>query len=96
MSSGADDYDSLVRPIEGMLMKSVYRILQDSHDAEDAFQEGLAKVWINLTKIRRHPNPQALILRIFANVAHDALRKRFRRMRREKSGPAPKSHGGNV
>ena len=96
MSSGADDYNILIRPIEAALMKSVYRVVQDPHDAEDAFQEGLAKAWINLAKIRRHPNPHALILRIFANVACDALRKRIRRIRRENSRPAQQSFGGNV
>jgi len=96
MSSGVDDYNSLIRPIEGVLMKSVYRVVQNPHDAEDAFQEGLAKAWSNLAKIRRHPNPHALILRIFANVARDALRKRIRRMRRENSRPAPESYSGNV
>jgi len=96
MSSGTDDYDSLIQPIAGALMKSVYRVLQDSHDAEDAFQEGLAKAWINLVKIRRHPNPHALILRIFANVAYDALRKRIRRMRREDAKPVSESQGRSV
>jgi len=96
MSSGADDYNVFIRPIEGPLMKSVYRVVQDSHDAEDTFQEGLAKTWSNLAKIRRHPNPHALILRIFANVACDALRKRIRRIRRENSRAAPESFGGNV
>jgi RNA polymerase sigma factor (sigma-70 family) len=95
MGSGEADYNLLIRPIEGALMKSVYRIVQDPHDAEDAFQEGLAKVWIHLAKIRRHPNPHALILRIFANAARDALRKRIRRVRREGSGPASAARAGD-
>jgi len=96
MSSGLHDYNDLIRPIEGTLMKSVYRIVQDPHDAEDAFQEGLAKIWRDLAKIRRHPNPRALILRLFANVARDALRKRIRRIRRENATPALDSYPGNV
>jgi RNA polymerase sigma factor (sigma-70 family) len=53
-------------------------------------------VWLHLGSIRRHPNPHALILRIFANTARDALRKRIRRIRRENSSPASPSYRGSL
>jgi RNA polymerase sigma-70 factor (ECF subfamily) len=72
------DYESLVRPIEDRMIRSVWRIVRDPDDADDAFQEAVATVWKRLARIRRHPNPHALILRICTNAAYDVLRRRTR------------------
>lgn len=65
------------------MMRSIWRIVQDADDAEDAMQEALATVWRRFDQIRRHPNPQALILRICLNAAYDVLRRKIRRRRWE-------------
>lgn len=78
MRSDSSDYDSLVRPIEDQMIRSVWRIVRDPDDAEDAFQEATAKIWKRLRRIRRHPNPQALILKICTDSAYDVLRRRLR------------------
>lgn len=74
-----NDYERFIRPIEDRMMRSVWRVLGDPDEAEDALQEALATIWKRLGRIRRHPNPHALILRICANAAYDALRRRTRR-----------------
>jgi RNA polymerase sigma-70 factor, ECF subfamily len=77
------DYDSLIRPIEDRMIRSVWRIVRDPDDADDAFQEALATIWKRLGRIRRHANPHALILRICVNSAYDVRRRKSRRRRHE-------------
>ena len=74
-----DEYDRLVGPIEERMIHSVWRILGDPDDAEDALQDALAAVWQRLERVKNHPNPQVLILRMCANAAYDKVRRRRRR-----------------
>jgi len=67
-------------------MRSIWRIVRERHAAEDALQDALTIIWKKRHTVARHPNPQALILRIAATQALDALRKSRRRLRREVSG----------
>jgi RNA polymerase sigma factor (sigma-70 family) len=81
MRIDSSDYDTLVRPIENQMIRSVWRIVRDPNDADDAFQEATATIWKRLGRIRRHPNPRALILKICTDAAHDVLRRRLRQVR---------------
>jgi RNA polymerase sigma-70 factor (ECF subfamily) len=84
------DYDSLVRPLESRMMRSIWRIVRQREAAEDALQDALAVVWKKRDRVARHPNPGALILRIAVAAAHDAVRKSRRRIGREIPGlPLP-------
>ncbi|MEN6625184.1 MAG: RNA polymerase sigma factor [Candidatus Sumerlaeia bacterium] len=83
MENHPTDYERFVAPIEDQMIRSVWRIVRDRDDFDEAFQEALATVWKRLDKVRRHPNPHALILRICANAAYDALRRRSRRQKHE-------------
>lgn len=76
-----EEYERLIRPIEGQMMRVVWGITQDPEDAEEAFQEALATIWRKWDRIGRHPNPTALILRMCHNAAYDILRKKIRRRR---------------
>jgi RNA polymerase sigma factor (sigma-70 family) len=76
VKSGETDYERLIRPIEERMVRSIWRIVRDPDRADDTLQDALATVWRRLDRIRRHPNPTALILRICANSAYDALRRR--------------------
>ena len=60
------------------MIRSVSRIIENPDDAADAFQEALATIWRKRMRIRRHPNPHALILRICINAAYDTMRRRSR------------------
>jgi RNA polymerase sigma-70 factor (ECF subfamily) len=81
MGTDSSDYDILVRPIENQMIRSVWRIVRDPNDADDAFQEATTTIWKRLGRIRRHPNPQALILKICTDAANDVLRRRIRHKR---------------
>jgi RNA polymerase sigma-70 factor (ECF subfamily) len=93
------DYDRLIRPIEDRMMRTVWHIVRDPDDADDAFQAALAKVWVNRGKIAGHANPHGLILRICINAAYDVLRQKAKQRRvaalqvlppvRQDSSPSP-------
>jgi RNA polymerase sigma factor (sigma-70 family) len=79
MNDRQREYERLIAPIEDRMMRAVWRISRDPHDTEDAFQEALLTVWKRWDRIRTHPNPHALILRICINAAYDLLRRKARR-----------------
>jgi RNA polymerase sigma-70 factor (ECF subfamily) len=80
------DYDGLVRPMESRMMRSIWRIVRQKEEAEDALQDALAVIWKKRDMVARHPNPQALILRISVAAAYDAVRKCRRRLSHEIPG----------
>lgn len=86
MDSREFNYDDLVRPLEGRMMRSIWRIVRRKEAAEDALQDALAAIWRKRATIARHPNPQALVLRIAIGAAVDAVRKAHRRLRHEVPG----------
>ena len=71
-------YDRLIAPLESRMMRTVWRVVRQSELAEDTLQDALAIIWRKRDRIARHPNPQALILKICLNCAYDSLRKRER------------------
>ena len=80
------DYDVLVKPMEPRMMRAIWRIVRQREAAEDALQDALAIIWKKRDAVARHPNPQALILRISVSAAIDAMRRRMRRLRHETPG----------
>jgi len=78
-------FEQLVKPVEHQMMRSIWRIVRDPEMAKDALQESLTKIWKRLDRIRSHPNPHALILKICLNSAIDSLRKRKRLHQHEKT-----------
>lgn len=86
MEYPAFDYDSLVRPLESRMMRTVWRIVRQKEAAEDALQDALAIIWKKRDTVARHPNPQALILKIAVAAACDAVRKNRRRFSHEVTG----------
>ena len=86
MANREIDYNGLLRPMEPRMMRSIWRIVRQREAAEDALQDALATIWKKRETVRRHPNPQALILRISVDAAYDAVRKSRRRLRHESPG----------
>lgn len=89
MNDQRPEYERLIAPIEDRMIRSVWRIVRDPDDAEDAFQEALLTIWKRWVHVRRHPNPHALVLRICINSAHDMLRRKARRLRWQEAGAIP-------
>lgn len=80
------DYDLHVKPVEGRMLRAIWRIVRHREAAEDAFQDALAVVWKKRDAVARHPRPEALILRIAVTAAIDVLRKDLRRLCHEAPG----------
>jgi RNA polymerase sigma factor (sigma-70 family) len=89
MNDRQSDYERLILPIEDRMMRCVWRIVRDPDDANDAFQEALARIWKNWSAVLRHPNPQALVLRMCINAAHDLLRRKANRLKWQNQGEIP-------
>jgi RNA polymerase sigma-70 factor (ECF subfamily) len=80
------DYDVLVRPMEPRMMRTIWRIVRRREAAEDALQDALTVIWKKRRAVARHPNPQALIIRIAVTAAIDAVRRDRRRLHHETPG----------
>lgn len=72
------------------MMRSIWRVTQNTEDAEEALQEALTVIWRRLGRIQKHANPHALVLRICLNAAYDVLRRRSRQQRREQAASVPR------
>lgn len=57
------------------MSRTVWRIVRDREMARDAVQDALAVLWRRRERVRSHPNPRALVLRVCTNAALDALRR---------------------
>lgn len=81
-----DFYDAFIAPLESGMLRAVWRIVRNPNLAQDTVQDALAAIWQCRDKIRLHPNPRALILKITTDVSYDALRRSLRLQRREQPG----------
>jgi RNA polymerase sigma factor (sigma-70 family) len=72
-------YDEYLAPLETRMLRTAWRIVRDEDVARDALQDALVVVWRRRERVRAHPNPEALILRIVIHAALDAVRKKLRR-----------------
>jgi RNA polymerase sigma-70 factor, ECF subfamily len=98
MSGPQQAYNQIIRPIEDRMIGSIWRIVRNAQDAEDALQDALLIVWKRWDYVVSHPAPQSLVLKICIDAAYDLTRRSIRRQsvtlsanRSEKasSSPAP-------
>ncbi len=80
-----DEFTRLVLCRRARMLRSIWRVLRNADLAEDALQDALATLWRKLPVLARHPNPDALVLRVSLNAALDHLRVHARRRRRDVS-----------
>jgi RNA polymerase sigma factor (sigma-70 family) len=88
MNDQVQAYEEIVGPIEDRMIRSIWRITRHAQDAEDAMQNALVTIWKQWSRIRRHPSPQALVLRICIDAALDVARHRVRNSRRAETSAA--------
>jgi RNA polymerase sigma factor (sigma-70 family) len=89
-----DTYERLIAPVEGEMVRAVWRVVQDADDADDAFQDATARIWGRIDQVRTHPNPRALVLRICITAARDVVRRRLRHARRSRPLEVAEAHAG--
>lgn len=63
------------------MLRTAWRIARDPERARDALQDAMARVWAQRDRVRAHPNPGALVLRITIHAAIDGLRRERRGLR---------------
>jgi len=90
-SVSGDDafYDMYLAPLETRMLRTVFRITRDPDRARDALQDAMARVWTQRDRVRAHPKPEALVLRISIHAAIDVLRRERRRRRAEDPAGSP-------
>jgi len=76
-------YDTYLAPLETRMLRTAWRITRDRDRAHDALQDAMARIWKHRERVRCHPNPAALVLRITIQAAIDVLRRERRRRRAE-------------
>jgi RNA polymerase sigma factor (sigma-70 family) len=81
MNDPQQTYDRIVRPIEDRMIRSIWCIVRNPQDAEDAMQDALLIIVKRWDRISRHPNPQSLVLKICIDAAYDLTRRTLRRRR---------------
>lgn len=58
------------------MIRSIWRILQNHEDCEDALQNALLQIWKRWPRITEHPSPAALVLKICNDCACDLYRRK--------------------
>jgi RNA polymerase sigma-70 factor (ECF subfamily) len=81
MGSDDDFYEAYLLPVENRMLRTAWRITRGRERARDALQEAMVRVWSQRDRIRAHPRPQALILRMCIDAAIDSLRKEGKHQR---------------
>jgi RNA polymerase sigma factor (sigma-70 family) len=71
-------YDRIIGPLEDRMIRSIWRIVGNAQDAEDAMQDALLIIWKRWEHVKSHPSPEALILKICIDAAYDVTRRRLR------------------
>jgi RNA polymerase sigma-70 factor (ECF subfamily) len=81
MSDLQQSYDQIIRPIEDRMIRSIWRIVRNPQDAEDAMQDALLTILKRWDRICGHQNPQALVLKICIDAAYHVTRRTIRNQR---------------
>jgi RNA polymerase sigma-70 factor, ECF subfamily len=81
-------YDRIIGPLEDRMIRSIWRVVGNAQDADDAMQNALLIIWKRWGRITSHPCPEALILKICIDAAYDVTRRGLREQRRRGSRSA--------
>lgn len=88
MNDSQRAYDRIVGPVEERMIRSIWRIVANAQDAEDAMQNALLVVWKRWGRVAKHASPEALVLKIAIDAAYDITRRRLREQNRKTSQSA--------
>jgi RNA polymerase sigma factor (sigma-70 family) len=72
-------YERYLEPLEGRMLRTVRRVVRDPDLARDALQDAVVRLWQHRERLRRHPNPEALVVRVCFHAAIDVVRRGERR-----------------
>ena len=72
------DFDELVEQHSGEIFAYVWRMLHDTHDAEDCLQETFLRAFRSYARVRAGSNYRAWLYKIATNTARSQWQKRKR------------------
>jgi RNA polymerase sigma-70 factor (sigma-E family) len=78
-TSDDDDFRGFYERLQPRAVSAARRLVGDPALAEDLAAEAFARAYSRWAKVRRHPNPDAWLLRVVGNVAIDHVRHETRR-----------------
>jgi RNA polymerase sigma-70 factor, ECF subfamily len=90
-------FERLIEPYRRELHAHCYRMLGSLHDAEDALQDALLRVWRGLGGVREHGALRAWLYRVATNASLDVVARRRKRLLPVDYAPAadPEQPPGN-
>ena len=81
MSDLQQTYEQIIRPIADRMIGSIWRIVRNPQDAEDAMQDALLTILKRWDRISKHASPQSLVLKICVDAAYYVTRRKIRNRR---------------
>ncbi|CAN5580782.1 hypothetical protein BH10ACT3_BH10ACT3_20900 [soil metagenome] len=78
-SGGDDEFRGFYERLQPRAISVGRRLVKDPALAEDIAAEAFARAYARWAKVRKHPNPDAWLLRVVGNVAVDHVRHEARR-----------------
>jgi RNA polymerase sigma-70 factor (ECF subfamily) len=87
---GGDEgaFERLVEPYRGELHAHCYRMLGSLHDAEDALQDAMLRVWRGLGGFKGRGSLRAWLYKVATNASLDIVARRRKRLLPVEYGPA--------
>ena len=75
MCKAVQEFEDIVNRLQQRMTCCIWRMLRDPDAVEDVMQDALVRIWRQFEKVRIHPNPPALVLRMCHQVVLDHLRR---------------------
>lgn len=85
-SAGDDEFRAFYERLEPRAVRAAIRLVGRRTAGEDIAAEAFARAYAKWSKVSRHPNPDAWLLRVVGNVAIDHVRRESRRPHFEEAG----------
>ncbi len=85
-SAGDDEFRSFYERLEPRAVSAAVRLVGSRTVGEDIAAEAFSRAYARWSKVSRHPNPDAWLLRVVGNVAIDHVRHESRRPHFEEAG----------
>jgi RNA polymerase sigma factor (sigma-70 family) len=83
MNDSQGAFERIIEPLRERMIRSIWRVVGNAQDADDAMQNALLSLWKHWQRIVAHPTADALVLKICIDAAYDVRRRRWRAYRFE-------------